>query len=451
MAPAASVATPVDEHPAPRWRRPHLAVTRRSGLYLLGGLLILAAIPIVATVRILDQNALRNARARADAALRLELEAGVRRLGQLGDDAAAEADDLVRSPATAHAFIIRDHDSIRRLARGHPNLVFTLDGRTVAGRRPPVALTRTVWLTVNGKRVGSLVGTVRLDQALGGRLLHAAPHDRSDRLLLVRRGTIIGTGSRLRMTRATVELSGRRYRALFTPIANGHGTRLLALRPVATIEAGVRPYRQRILYAALGSFAVLVLLSLLFGRPILRTLSDFRRVASQAATDALTGLPNRRAFDEELALEWRRAGRVGAPLSLIFADIDDFKRINDTYGHQVGDQVLATVGEVLLARVRQVDFAARYGGEEFAVLVPETELAGARTVAQRLRRDLARARVSLADGTELGVTASFGIATKSELERAEELLAAADHALYEAKRRGKNRVSTRRPRVSAAA
>jgi diguanylate cyclase (GGDEF)-like protein len=449
--PAASVAPPVVEPAGPTRRRPHFTLTRRSGVYLLGGLLVLAAIPIVATVRILDQNALRNARAQADATLRLELEAGVRRLGQLGDDAAAEADDVARTPAVAKAFIVGDERAIRRTARAHPQLVFNLRGRPVAGRRRPNALTRTIWLTVNGRRVGSVVATVTLNQSLGARLLRGAPHARADRLLLVRGRRLVGTNRRYTLEHATVRLAGTDYRALFTPAPNGSGTRLLALRPDAAIEATVRPYQHRIIYAAVGSFAVLLLLGIMFIRPILRMLGDFRRVASQAATDALTGLANRRSFDEELSLEWRRADRVGATLALILADIDDFKTINDTHGHQAGDQVLAKIGEVLLAHVRQVDFAARYGGEEFAVLVPETDLAGARALAQRLRRNLAKARVTLTDGTELGVTASLGVAAKTDLARAEELVAAADHALYEAKRAGKNRVSTKRPRASKAA
>ena len=450
MSSAAASATPV-EQPTSRRRLPQFAATRRSGLYLLGGLLLLAAIPIVATVRILDQSALRNAHARADAALRLELETGVRRLGQLGDDSSAEADDLVRSPEIAHAFIIADRTTIRRLARQHPNLVFTLGGRIVAGKRPPVALTRTVWLTVNGTRIGSLVGTVALNQGLGAKLLRAASHGDKDRLLLVRAGGVIGTRDRLVFARDTVNLAGTRYRALFTPIPNSHGARLLAIRPAETINASVRPYQHRILYAAVGSFAMLLLLSIMFARPILTALSDFRRVASQAATDALTGLANRRSFDEELALEWRRADRVGESLALIFADIDNFKQINDTYGHQAGDKVLAQVGKLLAARVRQVDFAARYGGEEFAVLVPETDLDGARALAQRLRKDVAKARIEVAEDTELPVTASFGVAAKGELTRPEEMIALADSALYEAKKRGKNRVSSQRRQASAAA
>jgi diguanylate cyclase (GGDEF)-like protein len=418
---------------------------------LLGGLLLLAAIPTVATVRILDQNALRNARARADASLRLELEAGTRRLSQLGDDASVEADDLVRSPEVAHSFIVADRPAIRHLAAQHPALVFTLGGRTVAGKRPALAVTRTVWLTVNGTRIGSLVGTVTLNQALGARLLRAAPHGKEDRLLIVRGRVVVGTGHRVSFGKDNVQMAGKSYRALFTPIPNGQGARLLALRPTRTIDGSVGPYQQRILYAALGSFAMLVLLSLMFARPILRTLGDFRRVASQAATDSLTGLANRRSFDEELALEWRRTDRVGGSLALILADIDNFKQINDTYGHQAGDLVLAEVGKVVAAQVRQVDFAARYGGEEFAVLVPETELEGARALARRLRQDLAKARIPAPDGSELQVTASFGVAAKQDFARPEDLIASADNALYEAKRRGKNRVSSGGAKSSAAA
>jgi diguanylate cyclase (GGDEF)-like protein len=449
---AASVSTPADGvAQAPRRRRPHLGATRRSGLYFLGGLLLLAAIPIVATLRILDQSALRNARAHADAVLRLELEAGVNRLGHLGDDASTHADDLIRAPNVAQAFINGDRAAIANVARRYPGLVFNLNGRTVAGKLPPLALTRTVWLTVNGKRIGSLVGTVALDERLGVTLLRASSHGPDDRLLIVHGGAIVGTNQSFTLDNQTARVGGTSYRALLTPIPTGSGARLVALRPDSAIQGSVQPYERRIMYAATGSFAMLLLIGLLFARPILTALGDFRRLASQATTDALTGIPNRRSFDEELTLEWRRAERVGESLALILADIDDFKTINDRFGHQVGDAVLAKVGEVLAARVRQIDFAARYGGEEFAVLVPESEIAGARSLAQRLRGDLAKARIELPDGDQLHVTASFGVAAKGDLKRAEELIAAADAALYEAKRRGKNRVASRRTAAVAAA
>src|SRR5207237_2652972 len=135
--------------------------------------------------------------------------------------------------------------------------------------------------------------------------------------LLVHSGKIVGSGARIRVTGHTVELGGTSYRGVMTPIPNAPRTKLVALRPSAAIVASVRPYQHRVLYAALGSFGLLLLVGLIFGGPILRTLGDFRRVASQAKTDSLTGLANRWAFDEELALEWRRAERVGDPLGLI--------------------------------------------------------------------------------------------------------------------------------------
>jgi len=164
-------------------------------------------------------------------------------------------------------------------------------------------------------------------------------------------------------------------------------------------------------------------------------------VASQATTDSLTGLANRWTFDEELALEWRRAERVGDPLALILFDLDNFKTINDTHGHQGGDEVLRVVGEVLAASVRQVDLAARYGGEEFAVIVPETDLDGAIDLAERLRKALENEEIELQNGTRLSVTASFGAVVKGDLPGGEKLVAAADERLYEAKRAGKNRVA----------
>jgi GAF domain-containing protein len=115
--------------------------------------------------------------------------------------------------------------------------------------------------------------------------------------------------------------------------------------------------------------------------------------------------------------------------------------VNDTHGHQAGDLVLRRVAEVLGSGMRQIDLFARYGGEEFGVLVPETELEGAVLLAERLRSQLAAERVALSDGRSLEITASFGAAAKGSLARPEELVAAADEALYEAKRNGKNRVA----------
>ena len=237
-----------------------------------------------------------------------------------------------------------------------------------------------------------------------------------------------------------VRLGGVDYRGLPALVPDANGTRLIALRPKHVIDENVAPYQARVRYAALGSFSLLILVAFLFAGPIMRLIGDFRRVASQATTDSLTGLANRRTLDEELVLEWRRADRVGDSLAFVLLDLDDFKQVNDNHGHQAGDAVLRAVGRVLLEGVRQVDLAGRYGGEEFALILPETDLPGALKLAERLRVALEKTPVELAEGKTLQVTASFGVALKDELPSPDELVAVADEALYAAKRAGKNRV-----------
>src|SRR5262249_6007177 len=419
MSSAAPAASSVEGPSASRRHRARPSLTRRSGLQLFAALLLVAVILIVAIVRILDANALRNERAHADAALTQELQGASDELRTLSDNAAATVDDLGGSARLQRAFLTNDRAAIARLARRTPNAVFYSHGRRVAGTMPQVALKRPTSLVLNGRVVGEVVATIAFDRRLMRRLLAASQHVPGDRLIAVRSGVVVGSGDRLRVSSRTIVLEGVRYRGWLVPVPNAPRTNLVAVRPDAAISAAVRPYEQRVLYAALGSFALLALIGLVFGGPILGMLGAFRRVASQATTDSLTGLANRWTFDEELALEWRRAERVGDPLALILFDIDDFKSINDGHGHQAGDEVLRRVGELLAGSVRQVDLAARCGGEEFAVIVPETDLDGALDLAERLRKTLADAEFELQDGTRLSVTASFGAAVKGHLAGAE--------------------------------
>lgn len=167
-----------------------------------------------------------------------------------------------------------------------------------------------------------------------------------------------------------------------------------------------------------------------------------RTVKRQAITDELTQLANRRRFTETLAVEVRRAERFGDPLGLVLADLDDFKLINDQYGHQAGDEVLRRFADVLRENVRDFDLPVRYGGEEFAVLLPETGLDGAEQLARRLQAALRRLRLPTIGGDRAPVTASFGVAAFPSARTADELLSAADGALYRAKAAGKDRVAT---------
>jgi diguanylate cyclase (GGDEF)-like protein len=163
-----------------------------------------------------------------------------------------------------------------------------------------------------------------------------------------------------------------------------------------------------------------------------------RLVARQASTDGLTELANRREFEDSLANEISRAERFGGSLALILADLDNFKQVNDRFGHQAGDEVLRSFADILRETVRDIDVAARYGGEEFAILLPQTDIVGAEALAERLREAVESRAMAEAHDEPVTVTSSFGVASFPEAGTGPGLFAAADEALYRAKRAGKN-------------
>ncbi|GIW72402.1 MAG: hypothetical protein KatS3mg102_1944 [Planctomycetota bacterium] len=172
----------------------------------------------------------------------------------------------------------------------------------------------------------------------------------------------------------------------------------------------------------------------------LRNCALFELVQHQARTDSLTQLANRQTFFEALEREVERANRYGGKLTLAIADIDRFKVINDNAGHLAGDHVLREVASVLRASVRAADICARYAGDEFALIFPETGLAAARTVAERIRERLARQPLRYGE-QQLQVRLSIGLAEHSpETGHGTELIRRADQALYRAKRQGGDRV-----------
>ncbi|MEW6110232.1 MAG: sensor domain-containing diguanylate cyclase [Nitrospirota bacterium] len=161
-------------------------------------------------------------------------------------------------------------------------------------------------------------------------------------------------------------------------------------------------------------------------------------IEKMATTDGLTGLFNHRLFQEKLSEELKRLNRFSGPTSLLLTDIDYFKRINDTYGHPVGDLVLGDIAKVLRETIRDIDIPARYGGEEFAAILPGTDSEGAKRIAERLRKAVMSTSFT-SDGRSFNVTLSIGIATSpSDARSKEELIEKADQALYHAKHNGRN-------------
>ncbi len=171
------------------------------------------------------------------------------------------------------------------------------------------------------------------------------------------------------------------------------------------------------------------------------------KLARLAFVDGLTGIDNRRAFDRAIVTEWKRAVRTGWPLSLILLDVDHFKRFNDQYGHQLGDDCLRSISQAVRSEVhRPGDVVARYGGEEIAVLLPQTDCDGAGTLANHLCRSVAELHIPHSQNENRGVvTISGGVSTAEArtaagFEMPARLLFAADNGLYVAKRQGRNKV-----------
>lgn len=184
-----------------------------------------------------------------------------------------------------------------------------------------------------------------------------------------------------------------------------------------------------------------------------RTTLDLRRLAlleEESITDPLIGIYNRRYLDRRLANEVALAKRHDLQLSILMVDIDHFKEINDTYGHQAGDLLLNHLGKLILNVIRQSDVAARYGGEEIVIIAPETDASAANDLAERLRENIATHALIVSNGngrrSNVSINVSIGVAELSaQIKNAEHLIDCSDVAMYQAKAAGRNRVRVYQP------
>jgi len=200
------------------------------------------------------------------------------------------------------------------------------------------------------------------------------------------------------------------------------------------LDAGAADFISKPVNAAVVRARVRTQLTVKFQSDALRELT---------LTDGLTGVANRRAFDEQLETEWRRCGRAEVPIALILVDIDHFKDFNDAYGHQAGDACLQRAGDAMRrAAMRPQDMLARYGGEEFAILLPYEDVKGAEAVARKVLEEIAQLKIPHAlSSVEPMLTVSMGVASLTPNDRIESavLVKSADALLYEAKASGRNR------------
>ena len=385
-----------------------------------------AIFPIAAVSYAIVRDEVRNVTRNIDFEVREAAQTAQARFSRLLDRRQLHAVAAASSPSLQAAIGRRDSAVLERFARRN-DVLLEVDGHTY-GRRLTGAAAARVQLVRHGRDIGSVVGQVPVDGATLHRLSAGAAQ--GVRLAAVRRGNAQAT---------------KAGRGVTLPLTKQVGIR-------AYLPGSIESHRKnaaylRVIEAGLFALAALMLLTLVLTRPLLRAFRWTEEQASEARIDALTGLANRRALEEILAAEISRAHRFAHQLAVVLLDLDRFKEINDSFGHAAGDVMLRAVSRLLTSLARQGDTVARWGGEEFVVVLPETDLAGARRFAERLRRTIEAHSVA-----DMKTSASCGVATLFPEDSVEELLGAADQALYQAKSNGRNRTESavRGPRPAAA-
>src|SRR5262245_6633467 len=392
-------------------------------------MLTLAAVaifPIAFVSYVLVRDEVRNVTRTIDFEVHDAAQNAQARFSRLLDRRQLRAVTAATSPELQDAIGRHDARSLERYARRN-DLLIEVDGQNY-GQPLTNAVPARAQLVSRGREIGSVVaglplGTATLKQMSTG----AAPG-----VLLV-----------------VVDLEGRNppdtTQGVTLPLTQVVGIR--AYLPAQIADHRKHAAYLRVVEASLLGLAALMLLTLVLTRPLLRAFRWTEEQASEARIDSLTGLANRRAIEESLAAEIARAERFTHALAVVLLDLDRFKEINDSFGHPAGDAMLREVSRLLLSLARQGDTVGRWGGEEFVVVLPETDLVGARRFAERLRRTIESHALG-----EMKTSTSCGGATMLRSDSVEELLGAADKALYQAKSNGRNRteIAARSPRPAVA-
>jgi diguanylate cyclase (GGDEF)-like protein len=398
---------------------------------------------IVAVAVTLDRNSSRSNWQQNQTALVGGAHVGASAFGTLRSNLRVQVSQLATSLALQRAIVRQDDAAIRAIARAR-HAQIKLRGRAIGTLAPGPRIASTATITDGLHVLARVTVALPLGDDVLALLRQATPLPKHAALVLVRDGRVIAGGphgARGKIVNDRVVFGGAEFAAAAAKLGVANAS-ILAVEPTSAIDAMSQRYRRLVFLAALVTLALAAALAARLARPVAQAVGDVARLTRQVQTDSLTNLANRRGLTERLDAELIRAHENGTSVSFVIADIDDFKAVNDGHGHQTGDHIIRAVAEALAETVRELDLAARYGGEEFAVVLPGSRLADARRTAERMRRAVSEIEVASPTGETARVTMSFGVAEFPTYAGAEALVAAADAALYQAKRGGKDQVAT---------
>ena len=406
-------------------------------------LFAVTATVVVALAVTLDRNASRSNWQQSRTALAGGAHVGASAFGTMRSNLRVQVSQLATSLALQSAIVREDDRAIRTIARAR-HAQIQLRGRAIGELAPAPRIASTATITDGVHVLARVTVALPLGNDVLALLRQATPLPTHAALMLVRDGRVIAGGphgARAHIVSDRLTFHGAQFAAESVSLGTANAS-ILAVEPVAAIDAISQRYRRIVLLAALVTLALAAAFAARLARPLARVIGDVAHLTRQVQTDALTNLANRRGLTERLDAELARARENGTSVSFVIADIDDFKAVNDGHGHQTGDRIIRAVAQALANSVRELDLAARYGGEEFAVVLPGSRLADARRTAERMRRAVSEIDVPSPTGTSAHVTMSFGVSEFPTYGGVEALVAAADAALYQAKRGGKDQVAT---------